>query len=158
MPCGEHEMFGFLLACAAMVFMRWSIGQEQKNPNPTKKGRRGRGKDSEAAKFERMNALNQQQFAHRGKRALVDSELHGLVETGAFQFHFTNPVPKPVNLHSYVQPASIDLPVTGSAFLVKEKVLPFHHRVIDLVHDLTLERKPLVGDGVVLLKGQTYLV
>ena len=109
--------------------------------------------------FEALNAANMRHFLRReDRRALVDSELHALVEAGAFQFHFTNPVPRPVDLHKYVQPASIDLPVTGSAFLVKEKVLPFHHRVVDLLHDLTLEKKRLAGDGVVLLKGQTYLV
>jgi hypothetical protein len=63
-------------------------------------------------------------------------------------------LPSAIDLSKYVQPASIDLPVSGKIFLVKEKVLPFQQRVSDLVHEITLEEKSLDGNGAVLLKGQ----
>jgi hypothetical protein len=72
-----------------------------------------------------------------------------LVDSGAFKF----PSGK-CSLSSYIQPASIDLPVTGTIYLVKEKVLPFQQRVSDLIEGLTLETKSLSGNGAVLLKGQ----
>jgi hypothetical protein len=80
--------------------------------------------------------------------ALIDEQLEVLVESGAFD------LPCGKNLSAYVQPASIDLPVFGDIFLVKEKVLPFQQRVSELVESLTLEKKSLAGTGAVLLKGQ----
>jgi len=84
-------------------------------------------------------------------------------------------------LDGYVQPASIDLPLAGEAWLVKEKVLPFRKRVRELIdvrtappsrvstqaldvasdayaQSLALEKCSLGGDGAMLLRGQTYLV
>lgn len=88
--------------------------------------------------------------------ALVDTELIELLEGGALRFPADRyQLPR---LRSYVQPASVDIPVSGSVFLVKEKVLPFSQKVSDLLPDLVLEEKSLKGDGVVLLRGQTYLV
>ena len=129
---------GFAAGCSiAVAFFhlrarrKWEEQQHQRccdnasspsnSPNTLQNGGGGGGGDT-PQNFAALNAANQQHFAHRDRRALVDSELHDLVDSGAFQFHLTNPVPRPVDLHSYVQPASIDLPVTGSAFLVKEKV------------------------------------
>jgi len=85
--------------------------------------------------------------------ALVDEHLRRLIKEGAFTLSDPG-----TDLSQYVQPASIDLPVHGPAFLVKEKVLPFKKRVRELLPSLTLEEKPLSGNGAVLLKGQTYLV
>jgi hypothetical protein len=163
----SHGTATFLIACASALLVQWlskkhserQARRHQRRP-ATPRRHPASSFDANGGEFDyaTANAANQHLFTHRHRRALVDTELHALVDAGAFEFHLTNPVPQTVDLHAYVQPASIDLPVTGSAFLVKEKVLPFRHRVVDLLHDLTLERKPLVGDGVVLLKGQTYLV
>lgn len=84
--------------------------------------------------------------------ALIDEQLQMLVDYGAFD------LPCGRNLATYVQPASIDLPVFGDVFLVKEKVLPFQQKVSELVDNLTLERKSLAGAGAVLLKGQVCSV
>lgn len=45
----------------------------------------------------------------------------------------------------FVQPASIDIPLSGTAILVKEKVLPFQQRVRELLPELTIEERPLAG-------------
>mmetsp|Transcript_30877 Transcript_30877/g.92673 ORF Transcript_30877/g.92673 Transcript_30877/m.92673 type:complete len:453 (-) Transcript_30877:195-1553(-) len=91
-----------------------------------------------------------------GREALVDVNLRELIDSGVFQY----PADRYQlgSLKEYVQPASIDLPVSGSIFLVKEKVLPFCRRVADLLSELVLEERSLKGDGAVLLRGQTYLV
>jgi dCTP deaminase len=62
------------------------------------------------------------------------------------------------SLSEYVQPASIDLPVSGNVFLVRDKILPFRRKVADLLQELVLEERSLKGEGAVLLKGQTYLI
>ena len=80
--------------------------------------------------------------------ALIDKQLEQLIASGTFR------LPGDVNLKDYMQPASIDLPVTGQIFLVKEKVLQFSQRVRNLIEGLTLEEKSLSGKGAVLLKGQ----
>ena len=46
----------------------------------------------------------------------------------------------------------------GSIFLVKEKVLPFQQRIRQLLPDLVMEERQLDGNGVIMLKGMTYLV
>ena len=61
------------------------------------------------------------------------------------------------HLYRYVQPASIDIPVSGAVHLVKEKILPFQQSVASLLPSITVEKRALVDD-VVLLKGQTYLM
>jgi len=158
MPFAENLQL--LIACAISAYVGYMAMRDHKKRLSSSRRRSSRRR-KESIDFAALNSANQHLFTHHGKRALVDAELHALVDSGAFQFQCTKPVPRAIDLHTYVQPASIDLPVTGSAFLVKEKVLPFHHKVIDLLDDLTLERKPLSGDdgdGVVLLKGQTYLV
>ena len=38
--------------------------------------------------------------------------------------------------------ASLDLPIAGNAFLVKEKVLPFKKKIIDLLPELQLKFCP----------------
>ena len=83
--------------------------------------------------------------------ALIDEQLQMLADSGAFKFPNGTRV-----LSAYIQPASIDLPVTGNIYLVKEKVLPFQQRVSDLIEGLTLETKSLSGNGAVLLKGQVW--
>lgn len=88
--------------------------------------------------------------------ALVDKDLHRLIEAGMFKWPADRFQLK--SLKDYVQPASIDLPVSGNAFLVRDKILPFRRKVADLLPELVLEERSLKGDGSVLLKGQTYLI
>lgn len=61
---------------------------------------------------------------------------------------------------AHVQPASIDIPVGSVCYLIKEKVLPFGRSVRDLLSDNLMLEKKLIDseEGVVLLKGQTYLI
>ncbi|EKX51200.1 hypothetical protein GUITHDRAFT_134704 [Guillardia theta CCMP2712] len=135
--------------------MKHVARQEAKNMSPTKLPRPKKlFHDAEEADME---------------FALVDHQLHSLIDEGALCLADEN-----VKLHHYVQPASIDLPVSGTAYLVKEKILPFKKRVEcsmlrstcdtcrmqvkDLIGELTLEEKSLTGKGAVLLKGQSYLI
>ncbi|GBG28412.1 Hypothetical Protein FCC1311_046352 [Hondaea fermentalgiana] len=65
-------------------------------------------------------------------------------------------------LLQHIEPASVDLPVGRECFLVRDKVLPHKQSIRDLVYarnsDLVLERKKVDPvEGVLLLKGQTYL-
>ena len=89
----------------------------------------------------------------RWQVALVDYQLTYMLERGALRLGS-----KEVELNKYVQPASIDLPISGTVYLVKEKVLPFRKQVRQLLEELVLENKDLGDKGAVLLKGQTYLV
>jgi hypothetical protein len=120
------EGLGVFVACATLLLLGLQAARRRPRTGhaiPSGGGGVGVGAakacEGRAVAFAALNSASQQHFAHRDRRALVDSELHALVDSGAFQFHLTHPVPCPVDLHSYVQPASIDLPVTGSAFLVK---------------------------------------
>ena len=85
--------------------------------------------------------------------ALVDYQLKYMLKRGALRLGSSE-----VELDKYVQPASIDLPISGTVYLVKEKVLPFRKQVRQLIHELVLEEKNLEKSSAVLLKGQTYLV
>eukprot|EP00939_MAST-03C_sp_MAST-3C-sp1_P003886 g3886.t1 len=92
---------------------------------------------------------------------LVDTEIRTLIDAyDAFDFCGCHPIPKKIDLHPFVQPASLDVPIVGGAvFLVKEKVLPYKKKIIDLLPDLRLDEFSLAhGDGTLLLKGQTYLL
>ena len=88
-----------------------------------------------------------------GEVALVDYQLTHVISAGALRLGS-----RELHLDKYVQPASIDLPISGTVFLVKEKVLPFRKQVRQLVEGLVLEEKEFGSNGTVLLKGQTYLV
>ncbi len=83
----------------------------------------------------------------------MDYQLKYIIDQGALLLGNSE-----VELNNYVQPASIDLPISGTVYLVKEKVLPFRKQVRELIEDLVLEEKQLGSNGAVLLKGQTYLV
>jgi dCTP deaminase len=61
------------------------------------------------------------------------------------------------DLYKCVQPASIDLPLSDTAYLVKEKILPFEKRISEVIKSVTLEKISL-KKGALFLKGQTYLV
>lgn len=61
-----------------------------------------------------------------------------------------------LDLLDYIQPASIDLAVGDSVYLVKQKFLPFQQSVSYLADKLGVEAYG-TKDGVTLFKGQTYL-
>lgn len=82
-------------------------------------------------------------------RSLVDSELKELIKKGVFS--------SDKDIESYVEPASIDLPVGDVAYLVKQKFLPFSHKVEEVVDKLSLDEIDLRNGGV-FFKGQTYLI
>lgn len=79
--------------------------------------------------------------------SLVDADLLGLVRKGVIG----------PDLERFVQPASIDIPLGDTAYLVKQKFLPFSQPVRMIAERLTIETLDLRA-GAVLLKGQTYLV
>ena len=83
-------------------------------------------------------------------RALIDRELRDLLQMGMFSCPHAN-------ISHYVQPASVDLPLSSTCVLVKEKVLPFQRNVRELVNSLALQTIDLSGDGGILLRGQTYM-
>jgi len=59
----------------------------------------------------------------------------------------------------YVQPASIDVPLTAECYLVKDRVLPYGKKLRELLPSLEIMRINLSSqeNGAILLKGQTYL-
>lgn len=64
----------------------------------------------------------------------------------------------PIRKHfaSFVQPASVDLPIENECYLVKDKILPYGRRIRDLIDSLVIMKVDLTS-GAILLKGQTYL-
>ena len=84
--------------------------------------------------------------------AVVDRDLsHLLAEEKLLTCHGLD------NLSKYVQPASIDLPLSDDCYLVKDRVLPYGRKLRDLIPSLEISRVSLGETGAVLLKGQTYL-
>lgn len=81
--------------------------------------------------------------------ALVDSDLISLIEKRAIRSEH--------DLTRFIQPASIDIPIGKTAYLVKQKFLPFGKSVRDLLNTFALERLDLTS-GAILFKGQTYLI
>ena len=79
--------------------------------------------------------------------SLVDEDLRELVEQGKIG----------PDLHDHIQPASIDIPLGSSAYLVTQKFLPFSSDVASLAKSLAIEHIDL-SKGAVFLRGQTYLV
>ncbi len=76
--------------------------------------------------------------------ALVDQDFLNLIDLGnCFQF--------PRDLKPYVQPASLDLPLSSNCYLVKDKILPFGQNINNLLPSILLDKTNL------LLKNQTYL-
>lgn len=83
-------------------------------------------------------------------KAIVDKEFNNLIsKSKIYSDDF--------ELSSYVQPASIDLPIGNVAYLIKEKFLPYNKKISDIVENNSIEMINL-DKGAVLLKGQTYLI
>eukprot|EP00466_Bigelowiella_natans_P013307 jgi/Bigna1/88578/estExt_fgenesh1_pg.C_340058 len=96
---------------------------------------------------------------------LVDKDLKQLIDQDCFDFDIgpearvRSPLVSPPLL-DYVQPATIDIPISGPVHLLKERVLPFRQNLSNLLPALTLQQWDF-GDneeGVLLLKGQSYLI
>lgn len=81
---------------------------------------------------------------------LTDTELYDCIHKQIVtSFH--------ADLEEYVQPASIDLPLGGQAYMVKQKFLPFQQKVQYVVDKITLESRDLSA-GATLYRGFTYLI
>jgi len=85
-------------------------------------------------------------------KALVDSHLKQIISEGLVS-HMSSDI----DLREYIQPASIDLPIGDSVYLVKHKFLPFESDVFASMKDYCVTKFD-AQDGVVLYKGQTYLI
>ena len=83
---------------------------------------------------------------------LVDSYLHTLISEGS-----VTSMSGDIDLHDYVQPASIDLPIGDTVYLVKQKFLPFQQEVKYVVDALEVMHFD-TQDEVILYKGQTYAI
>jgi len=85
-------------------------------------------------------------------KALVDSHLKQIISEGLVS-HMSSDI----DLREYIQPASIDLPIGDSVYLVKHKFLPFESDVFAAMEDYCVTKFD-AQDCVVLYKGQTYLI
>mmetsp|Transcript_18254 Transcript_18254/g.39640 ORF Transcript_18254/g.39640 Transcript_18254/m.39640 type:complete len:373 (+) Transcript_18254:1-1119(+) len=87
--------------------------------------------------------------------ALIDDELRELIKGNQIRPCFDM---AEIDLELYVQPASIDIPLGSICYLMRDKVIPYKQKVKQLVRgDLVLEKKYIEQNGVVLLRGNTYL-
>jgi dCTP deaminase len=62
-----------------------------------------------------------------------------------------------INLKSYIQPASLDIPVSSKAYLVKFKFLPFKKKISHVVDSIKLEELDL-DNNPILFKDNSYLI
>ncbi len=67
------------------------------------------------------------------------------------------PIYKKINLKKYIQPASLDIPVSDKAFLVRFKFLPFKKKISRIVESIKLEELDL-DKNPILFKDNTYLI
>lgn len=82
--------------------------------------------------------------------ALVDKNIKELIRKKI--------ISSEINLNKYVQPASLDIPIGDTAYLVKRKFLPFMRNVDYIVKRFTLKKINLKDKENILFKGQTYLI
>ncbi|MFP4656459.1 MAG: 2'-deoxycytidine 5'-triphosphate deaminase domain-containing protein [Candidatus Woesearchaeota archaeon] len=85
--------------------------------------------------------------------SLVDSQIIELIRIGYIRDHSSGR-----NLKELVQPASLDLPLGDKLYVLKNKFLPLHDDVEDIIEDNSIEKIDLDENGVILYKGNTYLV
>jgi len=99
-------------------------------------------------------------FQLKGMRALVDVDLLQLVESGHV-YLLEEGKENHGKLKRLIQPASIDLPIGGTCYLMRDKVLPHRRSIRSILNekDCFLEKVTIeaANDSVLLLKGQTYL-
>lgn len=85
-------------------------------------------------------------------QSLVDINLRQLLDDGKV-VHLSSAI----DLHEYVQPASIDLPIGDVVYHVKKKYLPFDVSIGDVIDDLVIEEYDAT-ESITLYKNQTYLI
>ncbi len=85
--------------------------------------------------------------------SLVDRQIEAMVREGRIK-----DVSSGEDLMDHIQPASLDLPTGDEAWILKNKFLPLKSEIEEIIEENAIERMPLDDDGVVLYKGQTYLV
>lgn len=92
----------------------------------------------------------------KSERVLVDHQLRAmLLEERLF---VPGSLACPSVADTFVQPASLDLPIMNQCYLVKDRVLPYRKTVSELIPTIKIMQLDLSApDGAVLLKGQTYL-
>ncbi|MFW6230605.1 MAG: 2'-deoxycytidine 5'-triphosphate deaminase domain-containing protein [Nanoarchaeota archaeon] len=83
------------------------------------------------------------------RHSLVDSDILKLLGSGSITSHLP--------LERFVQPASIDIPIGSTAYLVKQKFLPFSNDVSYITERLTIDTVDLTFGGM-LYKGCTYII
>lgn len=84
--------------------------------------------------------------------ALVDTHLHDLIDQSVI-----NHKDDSIDLHWFVQPASIDIPIGKTVYHVNHKFIPFNESVETVVDRLQTQQFDTT-DGTILYKGQTYLI
>jgi dCTP deaminase len=86
--------------------------------------------------------------------ALVDTDFHNLIDQDLI-------LARDVNFHDFVQPASLDIPISNAVFLVKDKILAFQCTVDDMLRDNMFETYDSNATSKyqhTLLKHHTYMV
>ncbi len=79
--------------------------------------------------------------------ALVDHDLLKMVDDQNIFRNFEQ------DLKNFIQPASLDIPITSRCYLIKEKFLPFKRKIADLLESIILSSEPCT----LLLRDHTYL-
>ena len=85
------------------------------------------------------------------KLTLVDSNLTNCIEDSIISTQ------KSLDLHSLIQPASIDLPASNNAYLLSKRALTPEHSIEEILPEITLQTFNL-NDETLLLKHHTYLI
>lgn len=92
------------------------------------------------------------------EEALVDVHFEELIREGNVNFGNEG-----IDLYRYIQPASLDVPLTSRCYLVKDKILPFGTTIRDVLNEIVLEEIILPNleeetkTGPIFFKGHTYL-
>ncbi len=88
--------------------------------------------------------------------ALVDTDFHQFIDTNEM-FKFSNH-----DLHTCVQPASLDIPISNTCYVVKDKILAFKCKVEDTLIQNVMSYSQFYAYGNktehILLKNHTYMV
>ncbi|MDD3263607.1 MAG: 2'-deoxycytidine 5'-triphosphate deaminase [Candidatus Nanoarchaeia archaeon] len=84
-------------------------------------------------------------------KVLVDKNIKELIQNKKIKSYIN------VDLNEYLQPASLDIPVSNIAYLVKFKFIPFKRKVEEIIESIKLDEINL-DNNPILFKGQTYLI
>lgn len=84
--------------------------------------------------------------------ALIDNQFKDIINNNQIQT-----LQDDIDLLTYIQPASLDIPVSNKAYLVNYKFLPFNKKIREVIKDIKLEELNL-DENPILFKNQTYLI